>query len=69
MINDSDIRLILADPDYCQWIDCKTSESVSLCPNTCIVATDPHWCKFADCTNAEVMEKCKDKCRNKGINF
>jgi len=53
-----------ADPDYCHWIDCKKSESVSLCPVTCTVATEPHWCKFADCTNAGVMERCKDTCRN-----
>ena len=57
------------DPDYCQWIDCKKSESVSLCPDTCIEATEPHWCNFADCSNAEVISKCKDTCRNKGKYF
>ena len=63
------IYAFLADPDYCQWVDCKKSESVRLCPDTCNEATDPHWCKFADCTNTELMRKCKDTCRNKGIYF
>ena len=60
---------MLDDPDFCHMIDCKKSDSVSLCPVTCNEPAEPHWCKSADCAKPEVRGKCKDTCRDHGIHF